>query len=90
MLKEIKNGNLGEEKGSKLMLNHQSDEERKGLGISPNFFPWRVEQIQLAGTEVRCNGSRDKIAMTQEKVKADISADQGIKSEHQGRRGKKV
>lgn len=52
MLKERKNKNLGEEKGSKLMLNHQSDEERKELGISPNFFPWRVEQIQLAGTEV--------------------------------------
>ena len=32
MLKERKNKNLGEEKGSKLMLNHQSDEERKELG----------------------------------------------------------
>lgn len=53
LLKERRNRNIGEEKGSKLVSNDQSDEERKGLGISPTVEgSWRVEQIQLAGTEL--------------------------------------
>ena len=49
-----------------MALNHQSDKERKGWGMSPmTEDSWRVEQPWLAGTELGCISSSAKMSLTQ-------------------------